>query len=33
MAPKKPTAKKSVKIEATKHADKRVNIPTEDLRG
>lgn len=33
MATKKTPAKKSVKIESVKHADKRVNIPTEDLRG
>lgn len=33
MAPRKKPAKKSVKIESVKHADKRVNIPTEDLRG
>lgn len=33
MAAKKTPAKKSVKIESVKHADKRVNIPTEDLRG
>ena len=33
MAARKTPAKKSVKIESVKHADKRVNIPTEDLRG
>ncbi len=30
MAPKKPS--KPLSIDSTKHADKRVNIPTEELR-
>src|ERR1700730_11293899 len=30
---KKPTAKKTIRVETVKHKDKRTNIPTEELRG